>query len=73
MTTADTTNPQGWVLSRDTGADRDYGRNPNSGYDDPAAAPFLFDGESDPRLPPKERVIGLPGRATLAVRAATVA
>lgn len=54
-------NPDGFVLSRDTGVDRDYGANPYTGYDDPSSQPFLFDGEPDPRLPPKERVAGLGG------------
>jgi hypothetical protein len=67
-------NPQGWVLSRDTGVDRDYGRNPYRGYDEPGATPFLFDGEPDPRLPPKERVIGLGGqRHRVTLPAAAVA
>ncbi len=54
-------NPEGWVLSRDTGASRDYGRNPYTGYDDPGSQPFLFDGQPDPRLPPKQRVAALGG------------
>ncbi len=54
-----TAHPDGWVLSRETGVQRDYGRNPYVGYDQPDSAPFLFDGESDDRLPPKERVIAL--------------
>jgi hypothetical protein len=53
--------PEGWVLSRDTGADRDYGRNPYVGYDEAASDPFLFDGDADPRFEPKERVLGLGG------------
>ena len=48
----------GVVLSRDTGASRDYGRNPYPGYDDIAEDPFLFDGDLDDRLPAKQRVIG---------------
>jgi len=48
--------PQGDVLSRDTGTERDYGRNPYQGYDDPDSQPFLLDGETDDRLSPKERV-----------------
>ena len=52
-------NPDGLVLSRDTGASRDYGRNPYPGYDDINEDPFLFDGELDGRLPAKERVVGL--------------
>ena len=51
--------PDGQVLTRDTGAERDYGRNPYIGYDQPDDDPSLFDGDPDPRLPPKERVLGL--------------
>jgi hypothetical protein len=51
--------PDGWVLSRDTGAERDYGRNPYVGYDEATSDPFLFDGDADGRLAPKERVLGL--------------
>ena len=51
--------PDGQVLSRDTGVDRDYGRNPYLGYDKAADDPFAFSGEPDPRLEPKERVLGL--------------
>ncbi|MDZ7676051.1 MAG: DUF3179 domain-containing protein [Acidimicrobiales bacterium] len=51
--------PDGLVLSRDTGADRDYGRNPYPGYDDVDTAPFMFDGEVDGRLAAKERVLGI--------------
>jgi hypothetical protein len=51
--------PDGLVLSRDTGVNRDYGRNPYVGYDDPDDVPFLFDGEVDGRLAVKERVIGI--------------
>lgn len=51
--------PDGWVLSRDTGHQRDYGRNPYVGYDTPGGDPFLFDAEADPRLPPKTRVLAL--------------
>lgn len=50
-------NPDGLVLSRDTGFSRDYGRNPYQGYDNPDDRPFLFDGNYDPRLEPKDRVI----------------
>ncbi|QZY29124.1 DUF3179 domain-containing protein [Nocardioides coralli] len=67
--------PQGKVLTRDTGFERPYGENPYAGYDDPDGS-LLFDlpdGE-DPRLPVKERVIGveIDGDA-LAVRRQTVA
>ncbi|MBA3552033.1 MAG: DUF3179 domain-containing protein [Actinobacteria bacterium] len=50
-------NPGGKVLSRDTGALRDYGTNPYVGYD--SGDPFLFKGEVDPRLPPTARVVGV--------------
>jgi Protein of unknown function (DUF3179) len=53
------THPDDWVLSRDTGHPRDYGRNPYVGYDQANTDPFLFDGVADPRLPPKTRVITL--------------
>jgi len=52
-------NPDGLVLSRDTGYDRDYGINPYPGYDDVDTSPFLFDGEVDGRLAAKERVAGI--------------
>jgi hypothetical protein len=51
--------PNGDVLSRDTGVPRDYGQNPYEGYDQPDSEPFLFEGEADGRLPPKERVIAV--------------
>ena len=51
--------PGGRVLSRDTGFDRDYGRNPYPGYDDVDSPPFLFDGEVDGRLSAKERIVGI--------------
>ncbi len=53
-----TAHPAGLVLSRDTGFDRDYGRNPYVGYDD-TTDPFLFQGEADGRLPPAERVVAV--------------
>lgn len=51
--------PDGVVLSRDTGFNRDYGRNPYVGYDDADSIPFLFFGEDDDRLRPMERVVGV--------------
>jgi hypothetical protein len=48
--------PDGLVLSRDTGSARDYGRNPYAGYDR-SAQPFLFEDDTDPRLPALERVL----------------
>jgi hypothetical protein len=52
-------NPDGLVLSRDTGEERPYGQNPYPGYDNVNEAPFLFKGEVDGRLAAKERVVGL--------------
>ncbi len=51
--------PDGDVLSRDTGFERDYGRNPYVGYDERDSQPFLFDGQTDDRLPAKEYVIAV--------------
>ncbi len=51
--------PDAAVLSKDTGMDRQYGRNPYPGYDDIDQRPWLFDGRGDKRLPPMEKVIGL--------------
>src|SRR5919197_5276008 len=48
--------PDGLVLSRNTGYDRPYGRNPYQGYDQPRSAPFALGKEPDRTLPPKERV-----------------
>jgi hypothetical protein len=48
--------PDGKVLSRDTGYRRPYGENPYRGYDQVDLPPFLFQGETDRRLLPKERV-----------------
>ena len=47
---------RGKVLSRDTGFQRDYGRNPYLGYDDVNSTPFLYNGPQDGRLAPLERV-----------------
>jgi hypothetical protein len=51
--------PTGKVLSRDTGLSRKYGVNPYQSYDQPRLGPFLFRGRPDPRLAPKERVVGI--------------
>jgi len=51
--------PGAWVLSENTGFNRDYGSNPYVGYDNPSEAPFLFDGTVPPALPAKARVVGL--------------
>jgi hypothetical protein len=55
-----TAHPDALVLTRDTGHDRDYGSNPYAGYDDPTGGLLIEPpGGRDPRLPVKERVIGL--------------
>ena len=51
--------PDADVLSRDTGHNRDYGRNPYSSYDRADQSPFLFKGRPDERLLPMERVAAL--------------
>lgn len=51
--------PDGEVLSRDTGFDRDYGANPYAGYDKPGSEPFLLTEKADLRLPPKAHVLSL--------------
>ncbi|MCH7996398.1 MAG: DUF3179 domain-containing protein [Chloroflexi bacterium] len=48
--------PNGQVLSRETGFNRNYGRNPYTGYDSINSSPFLFVGPEDDRLRPMERV-----------------
>ncbi|CAN5626092.1 DUF3179 domain-containing protein [soil metagenome] len=59
--TARDTYPNLQVLSRETGHDRDYGRNPYVGYDDRRNSPIasFFRRDSDPRLPAMERVVAL--------------
>ena len=52
-------NPDGKVLSRETGYNRPYGLNPYSGYDSINNSPFLYDGDLDGRLPPVERVVAI--------------
>jgi Protein of unknown function (DUF3179) len=48
------------VLSRETGADRDYGRNPYEGYDSMEAPhSTFFDSAVDDRLPTMSRVVGV--------------
>ncbi len=51
--------PDGMVLSKDTGFGRRYGENPYVGYDRVDNPPFLFDGDLDGRLQPKERVAAI--------------
>ena len=61
-----TLRPDGLVLSQDTVRDTGnanfglrYGQNPYVGYDRVDNPPFLFDGELDGRLLPKERVAAI--------------
>jgi hypothetical protein len=49
--------PDGKVLSRATGYQRAYGRNPYVGYDNIDSSPFLYTGPTDSRLRPMERVV----------------
>ncbi|PSQ73025.1 MAG: hypothetical protein BRD39_05030 [Bacteroidetes bacterium QH_9_64_21] len=51
--------PDGEVLSHDTGYNRPYGRNPYAGYDDVDNKPFAYDGPTDDRLPPMEKVVAV--------------
>ncbi len=44
--------PDGLVMSRETGYNRQYGVNPYSNYDSRPGTPFLFRGEVDPRVSP---------------------
>ncbi len=51
--------PDGKVLSKETGFDRPYGRNPYFGYDDINNSPFLFQGDTPGQLAAMERVLAL--------------
>jgi hypothetical protein len=52
--------PEGQVLSRETGYNRDYGQNPYAGYDAENATPFLYNGPETPDdLPQMARVLGV--------------
>ena len=54
------TYPTGKVLDwTQSGFNRDYGRNPYSGYDDPDKSPFLFRGTLDDRAAAMQRVVGV--------------
>ncbi len=54
------TYPTGQVLDwTQTGFNRDYGRNPYTGYDDPENTPFLFRGALDDRAAAMQRVVGV--------------
>ena len=52
-------NPDGLVLSRETGHFREYGRNPYPGYDDVDGIPFLFEGAVDGRFTAMTRIVGI--------------
>jgi hypothetical protein len=52
-------NPNGLVLSRDTGHSREYGRNPYPGYDNVDGNPFLFQGSVDGRYTAMTRIVGV--------------
>lgn len=51
--------PQGKILSRETGSNRNYGQNPYVGYDTIGQDPFLYRGIVDDRLPAMERVVSV--------------
>ncbi|MFV1999434.1 MAG: DUF3179 domain-containing protein [Acidimicrobiia bacterium] len=52
--------PTGKVLDwTKTGYDRDYGRNPYTGYDDPTKEPFAFRGSVDDRAAAMQRIVGI--------------
>lgn len=51
--------PNGKVLSKDTGYDRNYGTNPYAGYDDINNTPLFGDVDQESKLPPMEKVIGV--------------
>ncbi len=67
--------PEALVLTRDTGHERDYGSNPYPGYDTPDGGLLVEPpGGRDPRLPVKERVIGIRlGDQAVAVPRQTIA
>ena len=54
------TYPAGKILDwTQSGFNRDYGRNPYTGYDDPDNTPFLFRGTLDDRAAAMQRVVGV--------------
>lgn len=52
-------NPDGKVLTKETGYIRSYGQNPYTGYDDINNSPFLLKAKVSDKLPPMEKVIGV--------------
>ena len=60
--------PKAKILSRETGHDRDYGKNPYVGYDSRRAPFSFFKGKTDRRLPAMERIVALhEGKEAVAV------
>ncbi|WP_310681338.1 DUF3179 domain-containing protein [Aliifodinibius sp. S!AR15-10] len=51
--------PDGKVLYRETGFDKNYGSNPYAGYDDVDNPPAFLEGVETGKLPPMEKVIGV--------------
>jgi len=51
--------PEGQVLSRETGYQRDYGNTPYAGYDDINSSPFLLTEPADSRLPALAYTLGI--------------
>jgi hypothetical protein len=51
--------PNGQLLSRETGVGRNYNGAPYAGYDQLGNEPFLFTGRIDPRLESVARVVGI--------------
>jgi hypothetical protein len=52
--------PDGWVLSRETGYERNYGSNPYYKYDDKESLPLFFEGPIDNRVEwLKQPVVGI--------------
>jgi len=51
--------PEGTVLSRNTGYDRNYGSNPYTGYDDINNTPPFGAENNDDQLSPMEKVVGV--------------
>jgi hypothetical protein len=57
-----TLHPETGVVGSETGYSRSYTVYPYGDYDVPDNIELLFQMEIDPRRPPKERVLGIPGR-----------
>lgn len=63
--------PDGKVMTTETGYNRSYGSNPYVGYDEESSGPIgsFFNGEVDPRLLAKARIVGVSDEAgSVAVR-----